>query len=481
VGRIIESTEQSATRLKANVCHRSSAIFFCENGPQIKTTLIFLNHFLLKRDIPQVQCRITIRDLGGAAVAQDSFEVDEPRVYSVDTSDFTPGSFRGSAEIEFTSTSNLAIPFCAVLATYESRDGFCQLHAYSRTYNDEEMTEDRVMQQAAEIGWTLRDDGRQQSFAALHNGPQEAVGDLRILMTNHAGAQKEIVLHDRRWPAYGTMMVVPSEHSNVAEFLEGRPGHGAVFFPASRAFPRMCCGNRKMAGSAVVDLQATHSNFNYSVFETPRLQPQEHGYSFLPYLPGGGDLELVVYPHFAPTRGIGAVAQGPHEPVTDRVRTPLPGKPGGVVKFSTDDAKGLPNRLVTGLAATWRDDAVPSECSYGIITAGYKAASKHWYWGLAGRQGLTGLVSGFFASDLLPTEQFKDTVDLALFDEDGLCGERTIPMAEFRAGPVDIGTVLDRAPKGWIYYRAALDYTMASFFSCVFDPKRRSGAIEHSF
>ena len=481
MGRIIESSEQSAARMKMNVCHRSSAIFFAQVGKMVDTRLTFLNHFLLKRDIPEVKCVVTFRALDGTQISQTNFNVTEPRTYSVTVRDFVGSEFVGSAEIEFLSEYNLGVPFCATMAIYKSQNGYCQLHAYSRTYNTEEITEDRVYQKAAEIGWTLRDTEDVQSLAILHNGPESANGKINIRITNSAGERVDLVLPIATIPAYGSLQIVPSEHYDVKSFLAGQPGHGAVFFPASRAFPRMCCGNRRVnADGDVLDLQLTHSNFNYSVHQTPRLNVGEKAFSFLPHLPQG-ELSLVVYPHYAQTEEVVAEAGGRRHMLRNDQIGMLPAQMGGSFVFETSDRRGLPNRLVNGLIADWKSKALPAECSYGVVTSGYKAATKHWYWGYAGEGAIEAYLSGFFASDLLSVDQFKDTVEIVLYDQQGECGRTELSMDDFRKGPIALTDVRARETKGVIYYRAAMDYTMGSFFSVVFDPKKKSGSIEHSF
>jgi hypothetical protein len=470
---LIESTAQNFKRLKTNVCHRSSAVFFVQNGGGVRTTLSFLNHFLLKRGIESGECRVTVRGSAGRMIVQWTFPVRGPRTFEVGFDDLP--EFVGSAELEFFSQTNLVIPYSAVMAVYVTQNGFCQLHACCRTYNAEEL-ERGVVKVGAESGWTLRDAGDVESFAVIHNGATPLVGDFRLKITNSAGEVQECLLENRLVPAFAMQTIIPREHCDLVSFLGGQPGHCSVYFPVETSFPRSFCGNRRMSGGRTIDLQATHTNFDYSHFDTPRLAAGEPGYTYVPHAPDAPSVAVAVYPNFADTTEVTAEHVYGWASVPRDRRSIIPARQGEAVVFTTEDPRGLPNRIIDGLEVPW-SNRIPAEASYGILTDGY--AGKSWHWGLAHQHGAEGHLSGFFWSSKA-SSRADERFDLKLYDEQGECGGAVLQIKDFEKG-IRLKDIERRATSGAVFWRVKSDYPLAQFLTFLYDRSRTSGGIEHSF
>src|SRR3954469_5883156 len=85
--------------LTEKTVHRSSLLV--PELPGYKAVISFLNHFLLKRDIPKVSCKITAVDGVGKRIGTKTLFVQEPRVYFVELSELFESAAVNSYIVEF--------------------------------------------------------------------------------------------------------------------------------------------------------------------------------------------------------------------------------------------------------------------------------------------------------------------------------------------------------------------------------------------
>ena len=73
----IVSTLENKKQSKEAIFYSSSAVFWCViNRPKgIDTSISFLNHFLLKRDIKSVTLRLALRNLSGDLIREENIEI----------------------------------------------------------------------------------------------------------------------------------------------------------------------------------------------------------------------------------------------------------------------------------------------------------------------------------------------------------------------------------------------------------------------
>jgi len=118
-----------------NTVHRSSLLV--PRFETATTNISFLNHFILKRKIADVTLKITPLNNEGHPEDALSFEIKEPRVYSLNLDEL----FKDQNEIkeyavEFYSDKNLFIPFPAVMVNHVGPDFVNSVHSYNRILND---------------------------------------------------------------------------------------------------------------------------------------------------------------------------------------------------------------------------------------------------------------------------------------------------------------------------------------------------------
>ena len=116
-----------------NTIHRSSLLV--PVLPNSEVSISFLNHFLIKRKNPNVGCRITAIGKLGKRIVSRLIPIDEPRVYTIRLQgEFCPAA--SSFVVEFFSSSNLFIPFPAVMINHRCKDSYSTVHSFNRVLND---------------------------------------------------------------------------------------------------------------------------------------------------------------------------------------------------------------------------------------------------------------------------------------------------------------------------------------------------------
>lgn len=164
-----------------NTVHRTSLLVPHINGAS--TEVSFLNHFLLKRNITDVTCKVTALNEAGELTQCQSFPISEPRAYRIKLSSLFPDGFN-SCIIEFFSGANLFIPFPAVMVNHIG-DGFVNtVHAYNRVLNDvfEDDAINSVHNKEASIDVRMDDDF--DTFIVFTAGVQDCTQRIRIELSD---------------------------------------------------------------------------------------------------------------------------------------------------------------------------------------------------------------------------------------------------------------------------------------------------------
>src|SRR5712675_427080 len=79
--------------------HRSSLLV--PEIPGYRAVISFLNHFLIKRGIAEIACRVTAVGAGGERINSKAITVDEPRVYVVELASMFPDYSPNTYIVEF--------------------------------------------------------------------------------------------------------------------------------------------------------------------------------------------------------------------------------------------------------------------------------------------------------------------------------------------------------------------------------------------
>lgn len=357
-------------RAEFGFVYRSSAIFAVL--PMAVTTISVLNYWKIKNGL-DVSLVATCRDLGGSLLSREELDLASGSVVN-----FKPPAGTGSVEIEAYCNRNLRIPYAAVMGIYETPNAVTMVHAYARNHSPTEIEDGYAVLEAREACITLRADPDVETIAFFHNGSVPMPAQRATLILSNAGGEEETVSFVL--PATKPYETVSFDFERIAphlrSFLGGKDGWGALQFENYSGFPRMLVRwlNRKTG-----ELQVTHSNFDYSEYETDLLSHSVQAYMQLPafdrHVKG---CQIVIYPRCTPgeyefaagsqvleTRG------GGHFSASDRE--------GQVVRVTRLDGP-LPSRLVTAISACPESSALPFECSLGVLHE--ERPPKRFHWGV---------------------------------------------------------------------------------------------------
>jgi len=164
--------------------HRSSLLV--PVLPNSEVSISFLNHFLIKRNILLVGCKVTAIDDTGRKLSSRLTQIDEPRVYTLHLqrgSDPKTNSFL----IEFFSANNLVIPFPAVMINHRQSNCLSTVHSYNRVLADV-FEDDQVNSiQVLEAGIDTSQDPNVSTFFCLHAGPFDVAGPVTLEFSHSEG------------------------------------------------------------------------------------------------------------------------------------------------------------------------------------------------------------------------------------------------------------------------------------------------------
>ena len=169
---------------QSNSVHRSSLLV--PVLPNSEVSISFLNHFLIKRSILLVGCKVTAIDNAGKKLSSCLTQIDEPRVYTLHLqrdSDPKTNSFL----IEFFSANNLVIPFPAVMINYRQSNCLSTVHSYNRVLADVFEDDDVNSIHVLEAGIDMSQDPNVSTFFCLHAGPFDVAGPVTLEFSHSEG------------------------------------------------------------------------------------------------------------------------------------------------------------------------------------------------------------------------------------------------------------------------------------------------------
>ncbi len=160
-----------------NSTHRSSLLV--PHVPGSRSEVSFLNHFLLKRNIPMVGCRVTAIDRTGRRMESRLYHIDKPQVYTLALAD-ADEDIAENFLIEFFSAQNLFIPFSAAMVNHHGPRHVNVVHSFNRILNDvfedDEINASRQVEAAIDAEF----DHGQDTFLIFMSGAKPVDGHLLL-------------------------------------------------------------------------------------------------------------------------------------------------------------------------------------------------------------------------------------------------------------------------------------------------------------
>jgi hypothetical protein len=132
--------------------HRSSLLV--PVLPNSEVSISLLNHFLIKRGITSVGCKVTAIDKNGVRLTSRLTTINEPCVYTMHLQrdfDVVAASFL----VEFFSSENIYIPFPAVMVNHRTKNALSGVHSFNRVladvFEDDDVNAIHVQEAAIDI------------------------------------------------------------------------------------------------------------------------------------------------------------------------------------------------------------------------------------------------------------------------------------------------------------------------------------------
>lgn len=490
----IESTKENKERQKQSTFYSSSSAFLClvDNKKDIDTKISFLNHFLIKRDIKVVSLRLTIRKSNGDLIKEKIEIINKPKVYYYSVSQllkengFESGVF--SAFLEFTSKENLAVPFCAVVASIQSKETIDHVHTYGRALETKEINTKIDFKESYETGWTISSGNKSfNNYAVLHNGRLPSKITLGIylykkgilihtkeLEQKHLSPFETLILHLEEFldkDSKGNEILKDIQNSEFG-MIEAKLNIKGL----SATFPRLLylATERDLSKSPYNILNfrkinITHSNFDFDKAEQPK-SSLNYGFINSPEYPQNIINGFRYY----------CCSDLKDVKIIQEKATPLPFKLSPLTSIKVSSNNNIPTRLVGAHWYKWNQSNLYKETSTGTFVKENSREDGFWHWGLLSTDGsefdsIISLINPF------ATNEQDNKLKIKLFGEYGyICSEDI----QFKGKSFSVKFNHDshQIPKGFIWYTLTGN-KCGSFhvFCCHYFPDLKDGTMEHGF
>ena len=164
--------------------HRSSLLV--PVLPNSEVSISLLNHFLIKRNISSVGCKVTAIDKDGKRLTSGLTSINEPRVYTMHLQrDFDSNAT--SFLVEFFSAENIFIPFPAVMVNHRSKEAASSVHSFNRVLADVFENDDVNAIHVQEAAIDVIHEPDLSTFFVLAAGPYNLEGPVALRLSNSDG------------------------------------------------------------------------------------------------------------------------------------------------------------------------------------------------------------------------------------------------------------------------------------------------------
>ncbi len=246
---------------------RGSAIFTIINNKQLKTRILYMGYWLVKRHIKEICLLATLRNKQGNILLREQNLISQSKSEQVDVStmllktDYANTNFIGSIELEIFSTVDLVFPYPAFVVNYYNKFASTFVHTTGRIYNDIEDTLDNETTQVKESGFDLFACQDSEPFFTFVNGYIENNASIQLEIINHKNKIYYENIELGTTKPLETVFVNLKDYIPVKDMLDGQTGTMKIKHNLSGFFPRFIAGNlSKKTGTIAV----THTYYDNS-------------------------------------------------------------------------------------------------------------------------------------------------------------------------------------------------------------------------
>ena len=288
--REVEKTRlDSYMDAQKNSVHRSSLLV--PVFPHSEDSISFLNHFLIKRNNPNVGLRITAIGEKGERLLTRLFPISESRVYTFHLQrDFCSTAI--SYLVEFFSSSNIVIPFPAVMINHRGPNSYSTVHSFNRVLNDIFEDDEINTIQVEEGGIDIAQSPDSSTFFTIFAGQQELRGEVGLRFKNDAGVLTKhlpVTLPRLTHQTFFLKDVLPEAEHQQGVLLIRQPRQSMFY-------------GRLLVGQAIAsgDFSANHSYYDNSSVEGEYWDDTKPSYRTYPLI-AGLSTKLRIYPIQSPS------------------------------------------------------------------------------------------------------------------------------------------------------------------------------------
>lgn len=490
----IESTIDNKRRQKESIFNSSSTVFWCiaNKEKKIDTIISFLNHFLLKRNISSVSMRLSLRNMDGGLLVEKIENINEPKVYSfsvlklLENVNISKGEF--SLYIEFSSSGNLAVPFCAVTSEIVSPRTFDIVHTYGRALECSEYGSKIDFETSYETGWCIWNFGSKlKNHLVFHNGRLHS--NVTFELSIFENGNEFITLNKVRkkfnpFESFRILLedeIIKHKDKNLIQNKINKAAKGSIDVKIKidglkSTFPRLLYVCTKHDDSredsslnSFKKINFTHSNFDFDRATQPKSKAN-YGYINNPKYPSGIESGFRYYP----CKDLENIK------VDGFKDNSLPLNINNNASISVLSDSPISSRLIGSNWSIWDDKDFIKDCSTGTFIIEYEQNSGFWHWGRLIPKGrnISSILSLInpFAND---NEEYS--FKISVFDDFGKCFEKTVNF---------------KGPEFYLEFPSKLDFLIEDgswysvtgenvgkfniFSTCYFD-NLNDGTTEHSF
>ena len=230
---------------------RSSAVFYFVQTEIISTEIHFMNYWKLKRG-SKVLLNVSLRHMDGKRFHTQSIEIDRQGGYVIKVSDLlncpqSDKSTHGSIEIEFLSSTDIAIAYPAAVVRYVGQNWHTVAHSSQRYFSEVSGDDEDIINTISEIeegNLTIHSEKNIEPFLIIHNGPLDVDSHIPILTIWSEDGQKTVLeLEAWSWHPFQTRFIKLSELCDFRSILGNKAGTYSIKTLLGGVFPRLIAGN----------------------------------------------------------------------------------------------------------------------------------------------------------------------------------------------------------------------------------------------
>lgn len=372
---------------KAKPIFRSSAVFPVFDNENLKTRILYMGYWLLKRNIAEIGLLVTLRGHDGNILKRDSITIDSSHAREVRVDELLKEiqhngkEFLGSVELEIFSTQDLVFPYPAFVVNYYNDWGSSVVHTTGRIYNDFEDLQSNEAMIVKECGFDIFPGEKYDPFFTFINGHIEMESNvIEFEIVGENGNRHTEKINFGKLGALETSVLRLKEFLPVDEVLDGSVGTVKIKHNFRGFFPRFVAGNFCTETKAV---SITHSFYdNSQIKDESAYWTNDHdtmlfdSVLFVPlFVEGDWYTELKLYPIYSPsTHTINLVFHDEHGNEIGRIDNYMVVSEDQSKYFSIDfkeiiDKLNLDRSRVKGvyLVKNWESKSgIPTRLKYGL-------------------------------------------------------------------------------------------------------------------